>query len=110
MKTYSVYILANATRMLYTGMTSNLERRIYEHKQKLIPGFTAHYNITRLVHVEQTSDAHAAVERERQIKRWSRYKKVELIERENPGWEDLAAPWVRGGGTGPPDMTRRPGR
>ena len=93
MKTYSVYILSNASRTLYTGLTSDLAGRLVRHKEKLIPGFTAKYNITRLVYVEQTSDADAAVRRERQIKGWVRRKKIALIERDNPQWRDLAAEW-----------------
>src|SRR5215208_2354060 len=93
MKTYSVYILTNASRTLYIGMTSDLEGRIFQHRHKLLPGFTARYNITKLVYVEQTNDAYAAVSRERQIKGWVRRKKRALIERENPTWRDLAEDW-----------------
>jgi putative endonuclease len=81
---YYVYIMTNASRTLYVGVTNNLERRIYEHKHKLIPGFTSRYNITRLVHFEPTSDVKAALAREKQIKGWLRRKKIALIAAENP--------------------------
>ncbi len=89
---YYVYITSNASRTLYTGVTNNLERRVYEHKHKLMSGFT--YNINRLVYFEITSDVVAAISREKQIKGWVRSKKIALIESENPGWQDLSAEWV----------------
>ena len=93
MKQYYVYIMTNYSRTLYTGFTNNLERRVYEHKQKLVPGFTAHYNITQLVYYEETTDPRAGIEREKQIKSWRREKKVALIESVNPAWEDLSRDW-----------------
>jgi putative endonuclease len=75
---------------LYIGVTSNLERRLYEHKNKLVPGFTAKYNISRLVYFETTEDALSAFEREKQLKGWLRSKKITLIESGNPHWKDLA--------------------
>jgi putative endonuclease len=87
---YYVYILTNRSRTLYIGMTNNLKRRVYEHKNKLIPGFTERYNITMLVYAEQTSDVHAALAREKQLKGWIRRKKIELIESANPNWNDLS--------------------
>jgi putative endonuclease len=92
-KQYFVYILANASRRLYVGVTNNLERRVYQHKHKLIPGFTSEYNITRLVHFETVSDVSAAIAREKQIKGWLRSKKLVLIESQNPTREDLSAGW-----------------
>ena len=89
-KTFHVYILASKTRVLYVGVTSDLTRRLYEHKQKLVPGFTSPYNVDRLVYVEPTGDALAAIAREKQIKGWLRSKKVALIERDNPQWLDLS--------------------
>ena len=68
MKQYYVYIMTNRSRTLYTGVTSDLERRVYQHKQKLVPGFTARYRITRLVYFEVTQDIEAAIAREKQIK------------------------------------------
>ena len=78
------------SRTLYTGVTNDLERRVYEHKQKLVPGFTAKYNITRLVYFEVTQDVQAAITREKQIKGWLRSKKIALIESVNPEWKDLS--------------------
>ena len=91
MNQYYVYIMTNKSRTLYTGVTNNLERRVYEHKQKLIPGFTTKYNISRLVFFEATEDIRAAIEREKQIKGWLRSKKIALIESVNPQWEDLSS-------------------
>jgi len=90
---YFVYVLASRSRALYVGVTNNLERRVYEHKHKLVPGFTARHNIVRLVHFEETEDIVSAIERERLIKGWTRAKKVALVEATNPTWEDLAADW-----------------
>ena len=75
-KTYWVYMMTNKSKMLYTGITNNLLRRVYEHKKKLVPGFTHQYNITRLVYFETTHDVRAAIRREKQIKGWLRTKKV----------------------------------
>jgi putative endonuclease len=83
-KTYYVYIMTNTSRTLYTGVANNLLRRVYEHKHKLIPGFTSRYNITQLVYFEETSDVRSALEREKQIKGWLRAKKIALIESLNP--------------------------
>jgi putative endonuclease len=79
--------------VLYTGITSDLRRRVYQHKHRLIPGFTADYAVDRLVYFESTSHIRAAIERERQIKSWRREKKLRLIESVNAGWLDLAAGW-----------------
>jgi len=86
--------VASKSRTLYTGVTNNLERRVYEHKHKLMPGFTAKYNITRLVHYEVTNDIRDAIAREKQIKGWLRAKKIALIEAENPNWRDLSEDWL----------------
>ena len=91
--TYYVYILASRSRNLYIGVTNDLERRVYEHKKKLVPGFTAKYNIDRLVHFEATDDVNVAISREKQIKGWLRTKKISLIESMNPTWDDLSARW-----------------
>jgi putative endonuclease len=90
---FSVYILASTSRVLYTGVTRDLQRRVYQHRQGLVPGFTRRYRVDRLVYFEQTPSARAAFERERQLKKWSRAKKVRLIESVNAGWLDLAADW-----------------
>ncbi len=93
MKEYYVYIMTNRSRTLYTGMTNNLERRVYEHKRKLIPGFTSRYNITQLVYYESTNEVLDAIAREKQIKGWRRSKKIALIESVNPEWRDISADW-----------------
>ena len=87
---YYVYILANKYRnVLYTGVTNNLIRRVYEHKNHLDPNsFTAKYHVTCLVYFEQTNDIYAALEREKQIKKWNRKRKEQLIETQNPTWMD----------------------
>ena len=97
MKEFYVYIMTNRSRTLYTGVTNDLERRVYEHKHKLLPGFTQKYNITQLVYYEATSDVRSAIEREKQIKGWLRSKKVALIESINPEWRDLSTDWNEGG-------------
>ena len=93
MGTFYVYIHTNNSRTLYVGMTNDLERRMFEHKTKAADGFTAKYNITRLVYHEETNDPVVAIEREKQIKGWLRQKKIDLVESENPNWLDLAADW-----------------
>lgn len=90
MKSYYVYIMTNKSKTLYTGVTNNLERRVYEHKHKLIPGFTSKYKIDKLVYFEETTDINSAIKREKQIKGWLRKKKIELIESINPEWNDLS--------------------
>jgi len=88
---YYVYILSNVTNTaIYTGITNDLIRRVYEHKHKFDPGsFTARYDIHKLVYYEGTSDVRVAIEREKQIKGWNRARKNRLIEIMNPKWEDL---------------------
>ncbi|MFA5360683.1 MAG: GIY-YIG nuclease family protein [Candidatus Paceibacterota bacterium] len=87
---YYVYIVANKyNKVLYTGITNNLYRRIYEHKHKIIKGFTHKYNITKLVYYEIFDDVESAIIREKQIKAGSRQKKIELIKTINPNFEDL---------------------
>lgn len=93
-KTYYVYIISNYTnRVLYTGVTNNLLRRLYEHKNKLIPGFTAKYNCNKLVWFEETSSIEAAITTEKQIKAGSRKNKIILIEAKNQQWKDLSDDW-----------------
>ena len=87
---YYVYILSNKTnKVLYVGVTNNLARRIYEHKHKLIEGFTRKYNVTKLIYYDYTTDVKAAIAREKQIKGWVRLKKIALINEFNPQWRDL---------------------
>ena len=93
MRTYCVYILASASGVLYTGVTSDLKRRIYEHKHKLVPGFTSRYNVRRLLRWESTSYVRSAIAREKQIKNWRREKKLNLIRQQNPNMQDLSARW-----------------
>ena len=93
MKTTYVYIATNLSRTLYFGVTNNLERRVYEHKHKLIPGFTAHYNIGRLVFYEELADPLSVIEREKVLKGWRRQRKIDLIDSLNPGWNDLTEFW-----------------
>jgi putative endonuclease len=92
-KQYYVYLMASKSRVLYVGVTNDLQRRVEQHKQKLVEGFTARYNITRLVYYEVTNDVHAALAREKEIKGWRRSKKVALIESVNPTWRDLSDDW-----------------
>jgi len=87
--------MTNKSRTLYTGVTNDLQRRVYEHKNKLVAGFTSNYNINKLVYLEETSDVTDAIAREKQIKGWTRAKKIALIESENPEWIDLSAEWFR---------------
>lgn len=93
MKNYYVYILSNESRTLYIGVTNNLERRLYEHKNKLTDSFTKKYNLTKLVYYETTDDINDAIHREKQLKGWLRIKKIMLIEEDNPGWDDLSLLW-----------------
>ncbi len=92
---YHIYIMASASGVLYTGVTSHLESRVAQHKQRLFPGFSASYNTVKLVYFEPFSDVRNAIAREKQLKRWRREKKVFLIERANPAWRDLSADFPR---------------
>jgi putative endonuclease len=90
---YCVYMVASKSGVLYIGMTNNLERRIFEHKNDVIEGFSKQYRCHRLVYYESFDDVKNAIDREKQLKRWNRTKKMWLIQIENPTWEDLAAEW-----------------
>src|SRR5687767_9166964 len=92
-KAFYVYILSSRSRNLYVGVTSDLLIRVYQHKTKALGGFTARYNIDRLVYFEEYPTALQAIAREKQLKDWRRELKVELIERESPAWEDLSSGW-----------------
>lgn len=94
-KEYYVYMLTNYSKtVLYTGMTNDLERRVFEHKQKLDPNsFTRKYQLNLLVWYETHNDVHEAIKREKLIKKWKRDWKVQLIEKDNPEWKDLAKEW-----------------
>jgi len=90
-KRYFVYMMTNRKGgVLYTGITNDLGRRVFEHREKLMPGFTSKYNLTKLVFFEETVDVNAAIAREKQIKGWLRKKKIELIDAQNPDWRDLS--------------------
>jgi len=94
MKQYYVYILASKRNgTLYTGVTNDLERRVYEHKHKSIDGFTSKYNVDKLVCFEHTQSIESAISREKEIKGWKREKKLRLIEATNPEWQDLSDGW-----------------
>jgi putative endonuclease len=96
MENYFVYILSSNSRRLYIGMTNDIDRRLYEHKNKLNEGFTKRYNIDRLVCYEQFSSPNQAIARETQLKGWLRSRKIALIEGVNPEWKDLSAAWSDG--------------
>ncbi len=89
---FYTYIMASDSGVLYVGVTNNLIVRVGEHKERLIPGFTRKYNVTKLVWYEPHSSIRAAIAREKQIKGWARMKKVKLIEQRNRGWQDLSGP------------------
>lgn len=90
MKSYFVYILASKKNgTLYIGVTSDLEKRVWEHKNKVIKGFTEKYNVDNLVYYEQTENVESALTREKQLKKWKREWKIKLIEENNSDWEDL---------------------
>jgi putative endonuclease len=93
MNQYYIYILSNQSSTLYTGVTNDLQRRMYEHKNKLIHGFTVIHNITRLIYYEITPDVNSAIVREKQIKGWTRQKKLNLIRTMNPTFADLSEEW-----------------
>ena len=91
MKQYYVYILTSwDDAVMYIGVTNNLERRIYEHKNKLVKGFTQKYNVKKLVYIEEAVDPASAIAREKQLKSWRREKKNELVTAANPKWKDLS--------------------
>ncbi len=88
---YYVYLLTNRSNdVLYVGVTNNLERRVFEHRNKLVEGFTKKYNLTKLVFYEVTDDIESAIRREKQLKNWRRAWKVDLVNESNPEWKDLS--------------------
>jgi putative endonuclease len=89
MRQYFVYIMTNRSRTLYTGVTNNLERRVQEHRSKLVPGFSQRHNITQPVYWEEYRDVRDAIAREKKIKGWLRSNEIALIESVNPHWDDL---------------------
>src|SRR5215831_2587385 len=94
-KTYYVYILASQRRVLYIGMTSNIEHRVFQHKTHAFSGFTAKYNVTNLVYFERHGDVMTAIRREKEMKAWRREEKLKLIESSNPKWKDLSYGWYQ---------------
>ena len=91
---YFVYILSNwDDSVLYIGVTGNLQRRLYEHRNGFVDGFTKKYNLHKLVYYEYTNDVYSAISREKQLKKWVRAKKNALISQQNPGWKDLSEDW-----------------
>ncbi len=94
MPQFYVYIMSNMNRVLYVGMTNDLERRVLEHKSKLVPGFTSKYGLTRLVYYEVAEEPMSAIAREKEIKGWVRGKKLAMITEGNPGWRDLSADFL----------------
>ena len=93
MRDYYVYIMTNKARTLYVGVTNNLEQRVAQHKEKLVEGFTSRYGLNELAYYASTNDVREAIAREKQIKGWTRAKKIALIEEMNPNWDDLSATW-----------------
>ena len=93
MRQYYVYILANHSRRLYIGVTSDLLGRVHKHKEGAVPGFTKSCRITNLVYFETTANITSAIAREKQLKRWTRARKYRLIEKHNAGWRDLSVDW-----------------
>ena len=92
--TYYVYLLTNwNNKVMYLGVTNNLERRLYEYKNKLVKGFTEKYNVNKLVYFEETQDVTVTIAREKEIKKWRREKKNQLVNRMNPNWKDLSSGW-----------------
>jgi putative endonuclease len=92
-RVYSTYIVASRSRTLYIGVTGDLQRRVFQHKWKEFEGFSARYNCDRLIWFEHYQEVGLAIARETQLKKWSRAKKIVLIERMNPGWADLSRNW-----------------
>lgn len=90
-----MYMMSNKSKTLYVGFTNDLVRRVLEHKKKLVEGFTARYNMGRLVYYEMYDNTEQALHREKQIKGWLRSKKVALVNSFNPGWEDIASDWEK---------------
>ena len=97
MREYYVYIMTNVSRTLYVGVTGGLEGRVRQHREKRTEGFTRKYNVTMLAYYEVIDDVYEAIAREKQIKAWTREKKIALVESMNPEWRDLSDGWFRDG-------------
>ncbi|MBM3326153.1 MAG: GIY-YIG nuclease family protein [Calditrichaeota bacterium] len=96
-RSYWVYIMANRSGQIYTGVTNDLMRRVYQHKTKAVKGFTTKYNIDKLVFFQEFNDVRDAISAERRIKGWKRFRKNELISELNPDWKDLSEEWFEEG-------------
>ena len=107
MNQYYVYIMSSHQGTLYIGMTNDLYRRAYEHRHKLVPGFTQKYSVSKLVYYEETSDVESAITREKQIKGWLRSKKAALVASSNPYWVDLAEGWYEDRSLADPSLHSR---
>jgi len=94
-KIYYVYILASQRRVLYIGITSNIEQRVFQHKTHAFAGFTAKFNVTNLVYLERYGTVLTAIRREKDLKAWRREEKIQLIESANPKWRDLSYGWYQ---------------
>ncbi|MDA1258026.1 MAG: GIY-YIG nuclease family protein [Chloroflexi bacterium] len=92
-RTYFTYMMASPSRVIYIGVTGDLERRVWQHKNALSPGFTTRYGCAKLVWFDETSEVHEAIREEKHLKQWRRQWKIDLIERDNPQWRDLASEW-----------------
>lgn len=86
---FYVYILSSRSKVLYIGVTNNIERRMYEHRNKILTGFSAKYNCTKLIYFEEFNNVKEAITREKQLKKWNRSKKINIITVANPNWKDL---------------------
>jgi len=106
-KSYFVYILASLSGTLYIGVTNDLQRRVFQHKQHEVEGFTKEYDVDRLVYYESFFVVSNAIAREKQLKGWRRKKKIALIESTNPQWKDLSKEWYEG--RGPSTRPPKPG-
>jgi putative endonuclease len=93
MREYCVYMMTNRSGTLYIGVTNDIMRRVSEHKTGILKGFTSRYKMNRLLYVEATADIDAAIEREKQLKGWTRMRKLELVRELNPNWRDLSEEW-----------------
>lgn len=103
---YWVYLMASKSGVLYCGMTNDLQRRVWEHQQKSVEGFTKKYNCTKLVWFEEFREVRDAIECETRMKDWRREKKVVLIQKTNPGWKDLSEGWFRPASTETAEIPR----
>ena len=93
MRQFFVYIMAGQARRLYVGVTSDLRRRVWQHREGAFSAFTSEYRVTRLVYFESAADIRSAVAREKELKAWPRARKIRLVEGDNPGWQDLSDGW-----------------